>query len=314
MGGVEEKRYGCVCFGEVLNHRVLNKKIGVQQMMEFNPEQLRENNNSWTSAGKNKGKVLQILKRTKKVIVKDVGGGSVYELIKPQEHGIKKALLERPLLADTSVILQKLIVDILHTTTERNVRELILTAMRQMKWETELFTKQLETHIAEVEIKNRELSEAEKEQVKKRDGYVCLCCGVNTKGKLKIDYIKPSMGGETSIENFQTLCVICSKYKGNNETDFRCNTTKLSIPKNLDLSFRTESQHPKRTLKRIVNLFYDCNAVYNIKWEVYIYTYTIYLYPNNNPEWLLQHKAELLKYIQDRLGGSALNIEVTTTE
>ncbi|MHC5827662.1 MAG: HNH endonuclease, partial [Nostoc sp.] len=55
----------------------------------------------------------------------------------------------------------------------------------------------------------RELIEGEKEKVKMRDGYACLCCGVNTEGKLHIDHIKPfSMGGETSVENSQTLCVI----------------------------------------------------------------------------------------------------------
>lgn len=213
------------------------------------------------------------------------------------------------------VNLQNLLTDILHTTTERNVRDLILTAMRQMKRETELFTKQLDTHIAEVEIKNLVLTEAEREKIKERDGYTCLCCGANIKGNLIIDNIKPSsMDGKTFLENTQTLCWICSECKGNNEIDFRYNTTKLSIPKNLNLSCITESQQNKRNLKRIVNFFYDCNAVYDIKWDVYTYTYTIYLYPNNNPEWLLQHKAKLLKYIQKKLGGSALNIEVTNCE
>ena len=61
----------------------------------------------------------------------------------------------------------------------------------------------------------KELNEVEKEEVKKRDGYACLCCGVNTKGKLQIDHIKPfSMGGETSKENSQTLCVTCNRCKG----------------------------------------------------------------------------------------------------
>ncbi|MBE9103814.1 HNH endonuclease [Nostoc cf. edaphicum LEGE 07299] len=233
-------------------------------MQEFN--QLRDSHGRWSSLPGGKTKFLQAIKRPKRLLIKDEEGVPSIYPIKPQDHGIKKALLERPFIADTPVNLQKLIIDILQTTTERNVRDLILTAMRQMKWETELFTKQLETHIAEAEIKNLVLTEAEREKIKQRDGYTCLCCGANIKGKLEIDHIKPfSMGGKTFIENSQTLCFICSKCKGNNEIDFRCNTTKLSIPKNLDLSFRTESQHPKRTLKRIVNLFYDCNAVYDIK-------------------------------------------------
>ncbi|MEH2135279.1 HNH endonuclease [Nostoc sp.] len=190
-----------------------------------------------------------------------------------------------------------------------------------------------------LKTEDRELSEAEKVKVKERDGYACLCCGVNTKSKLQIDHIKPfSMGGKTSLENSQTLCVMCNRFKGKNEIDFRCNTTKLSIPKKLDLSFRTESQNaisqtlPRfdspvgyltfrtesqnaiRTLTRIVNLFYHCKAVYKVNWAVRPYGYNIYLYPENNPEWLLKHKIELLKYIQDKLDPNAYNIEINTQD
>ncbi|MEH2281850.1 MAG: DEAD/DEAH box helicase family protein [Nostoc sp.] len=161
----------------------------------------------------------------------------------------------------------------------------------------------------------RELQEPEKEQVKRRDAYACLCCGVKTEAKLQIDHIKPFiMGGETSVENSQTLCIICNRCKGKNEIDFRCKTTKLSIPKNLDLSSRTESQYSIRTLTRIVNLFYHCKAVDKIEWERSTRGYCIYLYPGNNCKWLLQHKAELLKYIQEKLDRQAYNIEVTTIE
>lgn len=159
----------------------------------------------------------------------------------------------------------------------------------------------------------KELNEVEKEEVKKRDGYTCLCCGVNTKGKLQIDHIKPfSMGGKTSIENSQTLCVTCNRCKGQNEIDFRCNTTKLSIPKNLDLSFTSEGEKAIKALTRVVNFFYHCKAVSKIDWEVYTYTYNIYLYPSNNPEWLLKYKPELLKLIKNKLGCHAEYINVST--
>ncbi|MBD2562602.1 DEAD/DEAH box helicase family protein [Nostoc linckia FACHB-391] len=159
----------------------------------------------------------------------------------------------------------------------------------------------------------KELNEVEKEEVKKRDGYACLCCGVNTKGKLQIDHIKPfSMGGETSKENSQTLCVTCNRCKGQNEIDFRCNTTKLINPKNLDLSFTSEGEKAIKALTRVVNFFYHCKAVSKIDWEVYTYTYNIYLYPSNNPEWLLKHKAELLKLIKNKLGCHAEYINVST--
>ncbi|MBD0263479.1 MAG: HNH endonuclease [Tolypothrix sp. Co-bin9] len=302
------------------NYRTIThqqQKGGVQQMIEPSPEQPGGSRARCFTTGEREN-LMVVLKRKRKIHLQE-DGQLVYDNIKPQDHGIKRALLKRPLLTDTSAILQKLIVDILHTTTERNVRELILTAMRQMKWETELFTKQLETHIAEVERQEkenrRELTEAEKVKIKQRDGYTCLCCGANTESKLEIGYIKPlSMGGKTSIENSQTLCVICYRCKSDNEMNFRCKTTKLSIPINLDLSFRTESQSTVRTLTRIVNLFYHCKAVYKVKWEVQFYAYNIYLYPGNNPEWLLKHRTELLKYIQDKLGREAYNLQITTTE
>lgn len=122
------------------------------------------------------------------------------------------------------------------------------------------------------------------------------------------------IGGEVSVENSQTLCFTCYKCQGDNEMNFRCNTTKLSIPENLNLSLRTESQYSIRTLTRIVNLFYHCKAVSKVNWEIYTYTYNIYLHPGNNPEWLLQHKAELLKFVQDKLGRHAYHILVTAIE
>ncbi|MBD2297196.1 DEAD/DEAH box helicase [Nostoc sp. FACHB-190] len=161
----------------------------------------------------------------------------------------------------------------------------------------------------------RELSEEEKESIKKRDGYTCLCCGVNSKlAKLQIDHIKPfSMGGITSVVNSQTLCEICNRCKKQNEIDFRINMTQLSVPKKFDLSFPYQGHTATRTITRIVNLFYHCKAVKKVDWEVLTYTYHIYLYPGNNPEWLLQHKTELLKFIQNKLRRHAHHVQVTTT-
>jgi hypothetical protein len=253
-----------------------------------------------------------ILKKNKRVALKGDKEGYQVDNIKPQDHGIKKALLERPLVADTSVILQNLIVEILHTTTDENIRKLIITAMKKIKWETELFTKQLERHIG-----YRVLTQEERVKIKQRDGNACLCCGVNTGANLQINHIKPLVhGGEISIENSQTLCISCNKYKGNNEINFRCNTTKLRFPPNIDLSFIPEASNSISTLTRIVNSFYYCKAVYkvNVNWEGFICTYNIYLYPDNNPEWLLQHEAELLNFSRIKFGCHIHNIEVITID
>ncbi|BAY37759.1 type III restriction enzyme res subunit [Nostoc sp. NIES-2111] len=161
-----------------------------------------------------------------------------------------------------------------------------------------------------------EPTEEEKAQIKERDDYTCLCCGVNNKlGKLQIDHIKPvSMGGITALDNLQTLCDVCNRSKGQDEIDFRCNKTKLIKPKKLKLLFPYENQTTTRIITRIVNSFYHCKAVNKVNWEVLTYTYNIHLSPGNNPEWLLQHKTEILKFLKYNLRRHAENIQVTVTD
>jgi len=166
-----------------------------------------------------------------------------------------------------------------------------------------------------------ELTEKEKEQVKRRDGYACLCCGARGAGvRLQIDHIVPlNFGGETTLENSQTLCSICNgrNCKGINEMNFRFTKTQLNHPKILNLSLPHKDQDGIRAITRIVNFFYHCQAVCQVNWHErrngkYYFVWEICLYSGNNPEWLLNHKAELLSFIQNELDCSHVkDIKVT---
>lgn len=154
---------------------------------------------------------------------------------------------------------------------------------------------------------NREATEAEKEQVMRRDGYRCVCCG-KEKGRgvrLEIDHILPfSMRGVTSVENSQTLCKECNVRKGNNEINFRdIYKSNLKESKELNLIRRTSRELPQCTLRRTINFFYHCKAVSDIKFHVrstgrYYTEWVIELFAGNNVDWLLNHEKELLRYIQ----------------
>ena len=156
----------------------------------------------------------------------------------------------------------------------------------------------------------RELTEAEKEQIKQRDGYACLCCGVkNGRGvKLEIDHIIPlKFGGESTLDNSQTLCSLCNAHKGINELNFRYNLSLLKRPKSLELNVPYRNQDAERVLTRAINFFYHCKAVHKINCHKtrngkHYHAWEVHLYAGNNPNWLLSHRGELLGFIQTELG------------
>jgi ATP-dependent helicase IRC3 len=157
--------------------------------------------------------------------------------------------------------------------------------------------------------RKRELSEAEKEQVKRRDGYVCLCCGASGKGiRLQIDHIVAyNIGGETTVENSQTLCSVCNREKKINELNFLQTATLLPAPAELELLTRSGRENVKQTITRLVNHFYRCRAVSEIRMHKrstgqFYSTWEIELYAGNNPKWLNDHKRTLLEHIQDDFG------------
>ena len=156
----------------------------------------------------------------------------------------------------------------------------------------------------------QELTEKEKKQVKERDGNACLCCG--NRKKLQIDHVFPfSLGGETSIDNSQTLCMKCNGFKGKNEIDFRTKKTPLKSPKAFDTSnlnkLVSADKNITESLTRVINFFYNCSAVYRIVHykannDKYLTVWEIHLFSGNDPKWLRQHEPQIFNFIHHELG------------
>lgn len=161
----------------------------------------------------------------------------------------------------------------------------------------------------EIVIDDVELTEEEKEQVKRRDNYTCLCCGKNGKGtRLQIDHIVPVfLGGRADVENSQTLCKECNQINGVNIINFRINKTCLSKPKELILHPVQGNEYLECTLLRTINFFYRCQAVSSLNTSKrrngkYYYAWRVELYQGNNPAWLIEHKKELRSYLCNDFG------------
>ena len=64
------------------------------------------------------------------------------------------------------------------------------------------------------------VSEEMREVVYNRDGYTCLSC--DALDNLTVDHIVPiSKGGQSDINNLQTLCALCNSRKQQRIEDFR---------------------------------------------------------------------------------------------
>lgn len=155
----------------------------------------------------------------------------------------------------------------------------------------------------------RELSDAEKAQVKRRDGNQCLGCGAKGTGiRLEIDHITPyNLGGETSIENSQTLCSVCNRDKRIHDLNFRQNSTLLKAARELEWLSRAGRENVSLSLTRLINRFYHCGAVCQVHIHsrsngVFYSTWKVELYSGNDPKWLNRHRKALIEHIQRDFG------------
>ena len=119
------------------------------------------------------------------------------------------------------------------------------------------------------------LTYEEKEKIKNRDGYRCLCCGEDKKSILQVDHIKPRYYEVNNLENnLQTLCKICNIIKSTETIDFRKTSTQIENSPSMFLGMEKinslehweirNSKNWKKFLSRYINFFYRCGAVKSI--------------------------------------------------
>ncbi|MBI3268958.1 MAG: HNH endonuclease [Planctomycetes bacterium] len=140
-----------------------------------------------------------------------------------------------------------------------------------------------------------------------RDDHTCQACGAQGKGvKLNADHMRSENQGGLSIEqNLQTLCSVCNgKYKRKNSIDFLRQATPLAGPKPPQFESRNGDEDPKRAFRRLVNFWYHCGAVCEVRiserrngrnyaiWEVDLHS-------GNSSEWLQTCKEDLLRHIAE---------------
>lgn len=143
-----------------------------------------------------------------------------------------------------------------------------------------------------------------------RENKKCRCCGRQLgKGvKLEIDHIIPvKMGGKTELDNLQILCKTCNLEKGTQLISFLNNRTPLEKPMDFKLIYSNANEPIECSIKRIINYFYRTDAVCNIQYHQrssgkYYHSWIISLHEGNPVNWLIPHKKEILRYIQNELG------------
>lgn len=119
-------------------------------------------------------------------------------------------------------------------------------------------------------VQNRDLSDFTEEQKKavlERDGYKCVICGRGRREgvELHVDHIKPRyLGGQSTIENAQTLCSRCNflkKYLKQTETG------KKMFIRLYELAKREGNEELLEFTKEILEVYERYNINSHIIWR-----------------------------------------------
>ncbi len=112
-----------------------------------------------------------------------------------------------------------------------------------------------------------DFTEAQKQIIKKRDGYKCVICGASTNNgvELHVDHIKPKQyGGKATIENGQTLC---AKHNFLKKTLKQTETGKKMFIRLYELAKLENNIETMKFCEDVLNIFdqHDFNG--HIEWK-----------------------------------------------
>jgi len=119
-------------------------------------------------------------------------------------------------------------------------------------------------------IKNRKLKDfthEQKETIFKRDGYKCVVCGHGKADGVEIhaDHIKPrDLGGESTVENGQTLCAQHNFQKKNYK---QTETGKKMFIRLYELAKKSKDKKLQKFCTDILTVYEENNINCHIAWE-----------------------------------------------
>lgn len=107
----------------------------------------------------------------------------------------------------------------------------------------------------------------QKEQIFKRDGYRCVVCGAGKESGIELhaDHIKPrDLGGESTLENGQTLCAQHNFQKKNLK---QTETGKKMFIRLYDLAKHYDDEKLKRFCAEVLEAYEKHSMNSHIKWK-----------------------------------------------
>lgn len=158
-------------------------------------------------------------------------------------------------------------------------------------------------------LADAEPREEVKQEVIRRDGGRCLCCG--NKRRLEIDHIISRYhGGSNESHNLQTLCSICNQHKDIQEMHFRKTATLLrsAPPLQFPAGFSSADLDRIETdIRRTINMFYQCAAVDELeigRRGIRRLDWRIRLRSGNPRDWFAPHVQALLDRVRTAQHGA----------